>query len=328
VSDTFKSLRPWLLLATVAGLAATAWILSRTGWSDVLAQVARIRLTGFGLFCLWFMGVFVILGAAWHVVARGEPQGRVWLFVAARMLREAAADLLPFSHAGGIVLGVRLLTSHGVPQQRANGGLLVDLTTEMASQVVFSCAGIAVFLATVTGGTEAAHLRPLILGGTLVMLAGAAAFAVAQRAGLRLAGRVAASVLPGAAAATDAILAELRAIYDRPGLVLRAFAFNLLAWTGSALGAWIGLRLMGVPASIWSMLMVESLIFTLRSMAFFIPGALGVQEFGYLLLAPIAQIPAEALLALSLVERARDLAIGVPTLVCWQLTEMRALLAR
>jgi uncharacterized membrane protein YbhN (UPF0104 family) len=148
---------------------------------------------------------------------------------------------------------------------------------------------------------------------------------VAQRAGLRLAGRLAASVLPGAATATQAILAELQAIYARPGAVLRAFAFNLLAWLGSALGAWIGLRLMGMPAPCWSVLMVESLIFTLRSMAFFIPGALGVQEAGYLLLAPVAHIAPDALLALSLLKRARDLAIGVPTLLIWQASAVRGL---
>ncbi len=322
------SFRFWLWLATLAGLAVTVSILARTGLSDVLAQVARIRVAGFGVFCLWFIGVFGVLGAAWHAVARDEAVGRVGLFVAARMVREAAADLLPFAQAGGIVVSVRLLIAHGVPQQRANGALLVDLTTEMASQVVFSVTGIALFLATVTADADAARVRPLILGGTLLMLAGAGAFIVAQRAGLRLAGRIAASVLPGAARATDAVIAELQAIYARPGLVLRAFAYNLLAWIGSAVGAWLGLRLMGVPASIGSMVMVESLIFSLRSVAFFIPGALGVQEAGYLLLAPVAQIAPEALLALSLLKRARDLAIGVPTLLCWQMSALRDIWAR
>jgi len=277
------------------------------------------------VFCVWFLGVFLLLGAAWQAGVRDAPVRRVWLFMAARMLREAAADLLPFSQLGGIVLSVRLLVSHGVPQQRTNAALLVDLTTEMASQVVFTLVGIGLFLATVTSGAEATRLRPMIVCGTLVMLAGIAAFMVAQRAGLRLAGRLAASVLPGAATATQAILAELQAIYARQGAVLRAFAFNLLAWLGSALGAWIGLRLMGMPAPWWSVLMVESLIFTLRSMAFFIPGALGVQEAGYLLLAPVAHIAPDALLALSLLKRARDLAIGVPTLLVWQASAVRGL---
>jgi len=77
--------------------------------------------------------------------------------------------------------------------------------------------------------------------------------------------------------------------------------------------------------SLPAMVMVESLIFTLRSVAFVVPGALGVQEVGYLALAPVAGISPEALLALSLAKRARDVAIGLPTLIAWQLLEARGI---
>jgi putative membrane protein len=312
------------LLATVAGLAVAVWVLGQAGWAGVLAAVARIGVGGFVLFCLWFVGVFLLLGAAWWSAAPDEPVARLGLFAWARMVREAASDLLPFSQLGGLVLGARTLISRGVPQRRANAALLVDMTTERAAQLVFTLAGIALFLATVTAGPEAVRLRSLIFGGTVVMLAAMAAFFVAQRTGLGLAGRLAARVLPGADDAADAIGEELRAIYARRRAVALSFLFNLLAWLGSATGAWLALRLMGVPASFWAMLMVESLIFTLRSVAFAIPGALGVQEVGYLLLAPVAGIAPEAMLALSLVKRARDLALGLPTLVAWQLGEVRA----
>jgi putative membrane protein len=317
-----------LLLATLAGCAIAVWTFGATGWAGIWTAVARIGPGGFALFCLWFLGVFGLLGAAWHVAALDEPPRRIWLFAAARMLREAAADLLPFSHLGGMVLGVRLLITQGLPQSRVNAALLIDITTEMAAQLVFSLAGLALFLVTVTSGPEAARLRPLVFAGMAVMLAVMAAFLVAQRSGLGLASRLSSRVLPGGPAAADAIGARLREIYARRSPVALSFLYNFLAWAGSAMGAWLGLRLMGVPASFWAIVMVESLIFTLRSVAFMIPGALGVQELGYVLLAPIAHIPAEALLALSLVKRARDMAIGAPTLVAWQLREMRAVVAR
>jgi len=316
------------LLTTAVGLAVAVWAFGATGWANVLAAVARIGPGGFALFCLWFLGVFLLLGAAWFSAAPGEPARHLWLFAWARMVREAAADLLPFSQLGGLVLGARTLIAHGIPQRRANGALLVDMTTEMAAQLVFTLAGIALFLVMVTAGPEATKLRPLIFSGTMAMLAAMAAFFVAQRSGLGLAGRLAARVLPGADGAADAIGEELRAIYTRRSAVGLAFLFNLLAWLGSAAGAWLGLRLMGVPASFWAVLMVESLIFTLRSVAFAIPGALGVQELGYLLLAPVAGITPEAMLALSLIKRARDLAIGLPVLLIWQWLEARAIAGR
>jgi putative membrane protein len=315
------------LLTTVAGLAVAVWAFGAIGWDGVIKALARIGPVGFLLFCLWFVGVFLLLGAAWLSVTPGERIERLWLFTWARMVREATSDLLPFSHLGGVVLGVRTLTAHGVASRRANSALLVDLTTEMASQLVFTVVGIALFLMTVTGGSETATLRLLIFSGTAAMVVMMTAFFVAHRFGLRHAGRLAARLLPGADIATDKIADELRAIYANRGAVALSFLINLLAWLASATGAWIALRLMSVEASFSAVVMVESLIFTLRSVAFVVPGALGIQEVGYLALAPLAGIAPEAMLALSLAKRARDLVIGVPTLICWQLMEARAIVA-
>ena len=61
----------------------------------------------------------------------------------------------------------------------------------------------------------------------------------------------------------------------------------------------------------------------MRSGAFLIPGALGAQEVGYAALAPLVGLPPEIALALSLLKRARELAIGVPVLLVWQWREAR-----
>lgn len=107
-----------------------------------------------------------------------------------------------------------------------------------------------------------------------------------------------------------------------------AFMLNLAAWLASAAGAWIVLHLVGNRLSLWSVMSLESLIFTLRSVAFFVPGALGVQEAAYALAAPLFGLPAETALALSLAKRARDVALGLPSLLVWQISETRALLRR
>lgn len=315
------------MLTTVAGLAVAVWAFGATGWDGVIKALTRIGPGGFLLFCLWFLGVFVLLGAAWLSAAPGEPIGRLWLFAWARMVREAVSDLLPLSQLGGVVLGARTLGSHGIASSRANSALLVDMTAEMASQLVFTVTGVGLFLMTVTG-RETGALRPLIFSGTAAMVALMAAFFVAHRFGLGHAGRLAARLLPGADSAADGILDELRATYSNLRAVALSFFLNLLAWLASAAGAWIALRLMGVAVSFPAIVMVESLIFTLRSVAFAVPGALGVQEVGYLALAPIVGIAPETILALSLAKRARDLVIGLPTLICWQLLEARAIVAR
>jgi putative membrane protein len=293
-----------------------------------VGALARIGPFGFLLFCLWFVGVFLLLGAAWLSAAPGEQLDCWWLFTWARMVREAASDLLPFSQIGGVALGARTLAAHGVESRRANAAILVDLTTEMAAQLVFTALGIALFLMTVSTSAETTSLRSVILLGTATLLAIMIAFFAAHRFGLGYAGRIAERLFPGADLAATAIGEELRATYSSSRALGASFFFNLLAWVASAAGAWICLTLMGVHVRLWPVLMVESLIFTLRSVAFVIPGALGVQELGYLALAPLIGITPQAILALSLAKRARDLIIGLPTLVVWQFGEMRALTAR
>jgi hypothetical protein len=70
----------------------------------------------------------------------------------------------------------------------------------------------------------------------------------------------------------------------------------------------------------WSeSLLLESLGQAIRGAGFAIPGALGIQEGGYLLLAPLAGMPPSAALALSLAKRTRELLLGLPGLLYLQL---------
>lgn len=50
-----------------------------------------------------------------------------------------------------------------------------------------------------------------------------------------------------------------------------------------------------------------------------------MQEAGYALAAPLFGLPPETALALSLAKRARELAMGLVTLLGWQLGEVRGL---
>jgi len=59
-----------------------------------------------------------------------------------------------------------------------------------------------------------------------------------------------------------------------------------------------------------------------------IPNALGVQEAAYTVLSPLFGVGAEFGLAVSLLKRARDIAIGVPTLLIWQVVEGHRVVGR
>ncbi len=290
-----------------------------------MAVGERIGLIGFLAYYAYSLFVFVVLGAAWLAAAPGEPVKRLGLFTRARLLREAAADLLPFSQLGGIALGAWLVVQGGVSRPRVYASFVVDMSTEMASQLVFTLMGIGLLLSILAAGPEAASLRPQILAGVGVIAIFTVGLLVAQRPALAFAQKMANAILPASAGAIEDVGIELRRIYSHRQSVLLAFLLNLAGWILSALGAWIALRLMGIDISIWTVLALESVIFALRSAAFMIPAGIGVQEAGYALLGPALGISPEVALALALIKRARDLAIAIPPLVVWQIAESRKL---
>lgn len=315
------------LAATLAGLAAAVWAFGRTGFTDVLAVSRRIGAGGLLLYVMWSIGVFTLLGGAWLAAAQGTPVARLGRFTWARIVREAVADLLPFSQIGGIVFGTRTLIGIGIPSARINASLIVDMTTEMAAQFAFTLLGLTLMAMLVTTG-RADSLMPIILGGAATLAIAMLLVFAGQRVALALAGRIAQHLLPGSSDTMREIDAELVAIYARRRRVGLAFLLNLSAWVATALGSALLLAMMGVHVSVWAVLSLESLIYMLRSAAFMIPGAIGVQEAGYTLAGPLFGIPPDIALALSLAKRARDVGIGIPTLIIWQFREARALIAR
>src|SRR5205823_7119426 len=113
----------------------------------------------------------------------------------------------------------------------------------------------------------------------------------------------------------------LAVIYRRRGRVFSSFVLHLACWIASTLEAWVALRFAGASLGFVTVLVIESLLYATRSAAFAVPNAVGVQEGAYILLGAGFGLTPEMALALSLLKRARDVAIGLPALAAWQLLE-------
>lgn len=311
----------------MVGLAVALWTFRSIGLGGVAEAAHRIGAGGAILYYLYSLLVFGLLGGAWLTAAPGEPPPRIVAFAWARLIREAVADLLPFSQIGGIIVGTRTLVAQGVARPRVYASMIVDMTTEMASQLLFTVFGLAT-MASLLLGTRGAALRPAALGATAALIAIMALVVFGQRPLLAFASKLARRVLPSAATGLEAVDAELTRIYAHRRHVALSFLFNLAAWIASAAGAWLLLRLIGTPLPLLRVLAIESLIFTVRSLAFAVPGAIGFQEAAYVLVGPMFGLPPETALALSIAKRARDVAIGLPALLAWQALEARAMLGR
>jgi len=319
----------WLKIAaiaiTLAGLAVTLALLGSVGIGEVYAILAQIGIVRFLVYAAYTLVILAILGLAWQVLV---PDSRWSAFAWARTMREAATNVLPFSQFGGIVVGLRVLVSSGVPQRHAYGSIIADQTAELAAQLVFTLYGAVGLLLVLQDRSDGDELLELALLGMGASIAIILAFAFAQRPMLTIAARIGGAILPGSAAAVAEVRDELDLIYSRRRRLIACFLLHLLAWVASGAGAAIALDFIGFDVPIGAVLIIESLIFTLRTAAFLVPGGIGLQEGAYVLVGPLFGLPPEAALALSLAKRARDLLVDLPAMLIWQIVEARQLLLR
>ena len=102
--------------------------------------------------------------------------------------------------------------------------------------------------------------------------------------------------------------------------------WTTISLVGGSGEIWIALYTLDLHATFVNALILQSMVLTIRSAAFAVPGGLGVQEGGYLFVGHLLGIPGDAAFALSLIARVRELALGIPGLISWQLIEARRLL--
>ncbi len=310
------------IVAALAGLAVMAALIAIFGAGAVLRSLSAIGWRGFAAICLIHLGLIAVMGLAWRALAPGRP---IWPFLSARLLREAGSEVLPLSPVGGCVIGARALTLAGVPGATAAASTIVDLTLEFLAKLAYTALGL-VLLVGLRPGSE--MTLPLTIGLGASSLA-AIGFVAAQRHGFRLFDRFARNLGRGwaerTASGAAALQQALRQTYQRAAGLWTGFALHLACWIAGAVEAWLALQLGGAPLPFKTVLVIESLLYAIRTLAFAVPNAVGVQEGAYVLIGASFGLAPDMALALSLVKRARDLTIGLPALGVWQIVESRRL---
>lgn len=316
------------MIAGAIGLSIALGVITYNNLKgQVFAQVAHIGWPGFLAVIAAQVALFIPLGWAWLVVDPHEGLAKSPVFMWGRLAREAASDVLPFSQVGGIVIQARCAVLGGVSPASAFGSNIVDVTMEMVAQIIYTLIGIVLLIVHLGfGGANSKLLMPIV-GSVGVGLLIVVSFIATQRKGLSKLGAFIQRLAPSAADHTQAMSQVIDDSYGRPTRLLIGLALHILAWFGGAWGTWLILDFMGHPLPFMSVVAIESLLFAARNAAFVVPSGLGVQEGVYALLGPLFGLPSEAALALSLLKRARDIAIGVPVLLSWQLAEGRRTLA-
>jgi putative membrane protein len=279
------------------------------GWAAVLVVIARIVAVAGA-------------GGGWWLLFPKELRPALWLCAALRFVREAANALLPLAQIGGDFIGARCLALKGTRGTVAAASVIVDVLMQAATQLIFAIIGLVLLID--MGGSELVAWPVAI--GIAIAIPALGGFALAQGAAgrrllKRLLGMVAGDRDWQIFGAIDDLFARLDAFYGYRGGLVRSGVWHLAVWFVGATEVWIVLHFMGYPITYGHAVIVESLMHAVRGAAFAVPGALGAQEGGLIVLCAIFGVPPEAAIALSLVKRIPDLVIGVPGLLAWQAME-------
>jgi putative membrane protein len=302
----------------ILGAVVLAGTLRYAGAGAVVRTLQGLRLTGLLLIVLVHLPVAALMGIAWGLATGSDTLAPTRRFLWARLVRDAAAETLPFSQIGGFVLGVRALH---LPQAAGLRGVLsmsVDLIVELGAKLPYVLTGVLVLVAAAPGSGLAG---PLALG--FVASAGAVALPLLarrrlgeflQRAVRRISQRWPVLASLRRIHAQGDINGVLDDILRRRGRLGRAFALHLLCWFLGAAELWLVFDLLGEPVGAGHALVIDSVVAGLRTFVFMVPAAAGVQEASYVLACAAFGISPAAAVAASLARRARDLTLGVAVL--------------
>ena len=315
----------WLL--GLAGAALFTFLLIRQGAPQVGAAFASAGWAIAGV-VIYHLVVPVLLDAlAWWALFPKPERLSLWQLFWMRWIGESVSTLVPSAAVGGDVVRARLAALRGAPIPTAAASVLVDITLGVFVQIGFTLLGLGLIVS-VTG--HQGFIRPTLIGAVIGVLA-IIGFYVVQRLGMfRFIGKMISRL-----ANADDWHSLVHSGQNLDEAIRRQYArrrgvIGCCAWTAASLvlgsgEIWIALHALSLHATVVNAVILQSMVLTIRSAVFPVPGALGVQEGGYVVIGNLLGIPGDAAFALSLIARVRELILGIPGLVCWQMVEARRL---
>jgi putative membrane protein len=314
------------IVTGAAGLCLAGWLLHAYGIGHVLSLLGGAGWLGLLAVVAFHLVQVAASAAGWQAISAsaGRRPG-LSAYVAIRLVREGVNNMLPVAQIGGPVVGARLLQGGGMALTQAIATTIADLTLELVTQVLFTLLGLGVLLLTVGGGNG---VTASVVTGLLVAATVACGFVGAQWFGLGRVLELCLLRLGGvlgwkAADRVQGLHTALRACYARPVAVLHGAGWHMVSWLLGGVEISLALHMLGHDVRIGQGLVIESLGQALKSAGFAVPGALGVQEGGYIVVCGLFQLSPDIAIALSLVKRLREVSLGLPALAAWYLMERR-----
>jgi uncharacterized protein (TIRG00374 family) len=301
------------LVLVVAGIVLLGIVVRNVGVARLLADLRQ-----FGI-AIVAVVLFELLVDACNTLAwrRTLPTGNAVPLARLFWVRQAGValnQLTPTATVGGEVAKAMLLKTH-LPMATTAASLVAARMSYALGQAVLVVLGLGAVLGRLH---DAPDLARAVIAASVLTIGGVVAFVVLQRRGIFAATitrvrrwGVAEGLLARLHAGGAAIDAELAQLYrERPGDFAASVAWHL---AGQLVGlgqlAFI-LAALGVPTALGTCLAIEAFALVLDSAAFLVPGRVGVQEAGRVLVFTTFGLSAATGLAVAVIVRVTQLTVA------------------
>jgi len=284
-------LRLTLLLVGFLTLVGLIW---HIGPSRILAAASGLGPVALLLILVPSLLMYVLEALGWRItLGRHAAAVPFWRLFAIRTAGELVNMTTPTAYAGGEPLKAYLLKPHGVPVVDGLASVVTAKTTMTIAEVAFILLGIGLAFRGIgsAGPSDRTLLAASVSAGLL--LAAMAIFVTLQHRGLftGLLGllrrcRIRIEFLESREDKLRALDRTIQMFYtrDRRGFLLSTGMF-FLGWLAEALEVYVILFYLGGPAvDPLAAISIGALSVFIKGGTFFIPGSLGAQEGGNLLL--------------------------------------------
>jgi putative membrane protein len=315
--------KPLLRGALALGLVTIVVLLARESAHSIAVLLDR---AGWRLLLLVPLHTVPLLldVIGWRVLIFDRTRIRSLFWIAS--IREAINRLLPVANVGGEFVGIRLLSREGISSAAATSSVVVEMLLNLVAQYLFFDLGLALLLR-ITRSVHGAAALLIALAGPLPILAlffwllrSGALFRTLEKIGARMLG----PKPLGSSRNLDQLDIAVRRLVSAHGRLALGTLWQLAGLITGCSETWLALRWLGHPVSLPAALALESFTLAARSLIFFAPAGLGVQEAGLIGVGYLLGLGGDVAMALSLAKRMREILFGLPALAAWQLITHRS----
>lgn len=320
------------LVLLALGLLTFAGLVWHIGPAHIVEAATSLGVGAVLVILLPSVLMYLLEAYGWRLTL-GSLAHRVsfWRLLAIRTAGEVVNMTTPTAYVGGEPLKAYLLKRQGVPIVEAMASVVTAKTIMTLAEVMFILLGIVLSFWTMSAiktppasATESSTPVGAAVFTGMLLLFGVFVFLTIQRRGLfiGLLGllrrcRIRIAYLESREDKLQALDRAINDFYarDRRALVCSIGMF-FLGWLAESLEVYVILYCIGPPADVLTSISIGALAVVIKGGAFFIPGSIGAQEGGYLLLLMAHGYSDLAGITFAILRRVRELVWIVIGLVC------------